>query len=55
MDHPHAMRASSLTKKIKVRQEGASSQAQHALECEEFCLLLALVHHLHANGKLWFF
>ena len=37
-----------------MRQEGVSSQAQRALEWEEFYLLLALVCHLHAGGNLCF-
>ena len=44
----------SKVKKFEVRQEGVSSQARRALEWEEFCLLLALVHHLHSNGNLCF-
>ena len=40
---------------VKVGQEGVSSQARHALEWGEFYLMLSLVHHLHADGKLWFF
>ncbi len=42
----------SKVKQFEVRQEGVSSQARHALEWEEFYLLLALVCHLHADGNL---
>jgi hypothetical protein len=45
----------SKVKKFEVRQEGVLSQARHALEWEEFYLLLALVRHLHANSNLSFF
>ncbi len=45
----------SKVKRFEVRQEGVSSQARCALEWEEFYLLLALVHHLHADGNSWFF